>query len=198
MMPDNAAWDHVVISLCNKTDGHKMLSSVLTSKYHIHISLVAFNNLCLSIRLHQAHNKNTNLHQHTDATLETDHSKTCLAVYCVVTSWLSSVCRSHRSLTWRRLTSRETKRACSEQNRYEVRWHVVSLTSQRFKNEPASPNWQTEKVRDKPYALDSRDVNVGAEAAGAWNWPHPNLGQKFTMHGNNKYLDLWSHTWRKA
>ena len=33
-----------------------MLSSVLTSKYHIYISPVAINNLCFSIRLRQARN----------------------------------------------------------------------------------------------------------------------------------------------
>ena len=34
-------------------------------------------------------------------------------------------------------------------------------------NETASANSQTEKVRGKPYSLDSRDIHVGAEAAEA-------------------------------
>ena len=34
-------------------------------------------------------------------------------------------------------------------------------------NETASANSQTEKVRGKPYSLDSRDIHVGAEVAEA-------------------------------
>jgi hypothetical protein len=54
-------------------------------------------------------------HQPTNKTLEQDGSKTCLVLYCVVTSRLSPVCRNHRSLTWCRLTSLKTKRACSKE-----------------------------------------------------------------------------------
>ena len=42
---------------------------------------------------------NATHHKHMKATLEQDDSKTCLAVYCVVTSGLSTVCRSYHSLT---------------------------------------------------------------------------------------------------
>ena len=62
--------------------------------------------------------------------------------------------------------------------RTEQVWSTVTCgvtDHARVNNEPASVNWQTEKLRGKSYSLDSRDNHAGAEAAGAWNWPHLNL-----------------------
>jgi len=73
--------------------------------------------------------------------------KTAKSAWLLLVCWLQgcqTVCRSHRSITWCRLTSRENERACSEQNRYEVRWHVVSRNRQSL---TVKLNEQTDKLR---------------------------------------------------
>jgi len=127
MMSDDVLWNYTVISLWNKATFtkcfHLFLYQNITYVFHLWPSKLVFVHLTSASSHH-----NTTHHQHTNATLEQDDSKTCLPVYCVLTSGLSTVCRSHRRLTRRRLTSFKTKRACSEHNRYEIEWHVVSLT----------------------------------------------------------------------
>jgi hypothetical protein len=85
--------------------------------------------------------------------------------------------------------------------RTEKLWSTVTcgITVQAMvNNQTASAYLQTKKLRGKPYSLDSRDIHAGSEAAVAWNWPHLNLVQEVTMHGNRKYHDRCSHTWRSA
>jgi hypothetical protein len=158
MISDDAVWNHIIFSLCNKTDVHKLLSSVLTSKYHIYIFHLwpsttcvppfYFSKLATQHRSPQAHKRDVRTrHQN----LPGDFT----IVNCVQRSPQYNVIR---------LTSRETKRACSEQNRYEVRWHLVSLTRQGLTRK-LHQQTQTEKVGGKTYSLDSRNIHVGAEAA---------------------------------
>jgi len=71
---------------------------------------------------------NTTHHQHTNATLEQDESKNCLADYLCGDFRIVNCVQKSPQYNTMPTTSGESKRACSERNRYEIQWHVVSLT----------------------------------------------------------------------
>jgi hypothetical protein len=143
----------------------------------------------------------TSLHQHTNATLEQEDSKTYLAVYLPVDfSVVNCVRYSPRCNMM--MTDIIRHQTCVLQHKSSTRTRGVT-DQERSINETAWTNWQTEKVTvprvgDKPYSLETRDIRVGVEATGAWNWPHLKLAQKVATHGYNKYIDIRVHTWLRA
>jgi hypothetical protein len=146
---------------------------------------------------------NTTHHQQTNATLEQDDTKTCLAVdLCVDFMVVICVQKSPQSnMMPTDITGDQTCMFRTEQIWSTMTCGVTDKAS--VSPETAWTNWQTEKlpvpgVGGKPYSLVTGDLHFAVEEAGAWNWPHLNPVQKFTIHGNNKCLDLWSHTWRRA